>query len=57
MVNMETSFQYAVCKKLNIPNIYMCVISDYLLKFDWDYSFSEAEKRTTTLFELAVKSL
>lgn len=57
IVNMETSFLYAVCKKLNIPTIYICVISDYLFKTGWDYDFSMAENQTPKLFNLAVSAL
>lgn len=52
IINMETSFLYSVCKRLGIPAIYACVISDLAYKKKWEPNFAVANNKAHILFDL-----
>ncbi len=57
IVNMETSFLYSVCKRLDIPVMYACVISDVAYGDKWKPNFAVAYSKIDLLFELLTKVL
>ena len=57
IINMETSFLYSVCKRLGIPAMYACVISDVAYGERWKPNFAAAYNKVPTLFELLTRVL
>jgi uridine phosphorylase len=57
IVNMETSFLYSVCKRLDIPAMYGCVISDVVYGDRWKPNFAAAYSKIDILFGLLTKVL
>ncbi len=57
IVNMETSFLYSVCRKLDVPAMYACVISDIVYGDKWERNFAAVYNKIDILFELLTKVL
>ena len=57
IVNMETSFLYSVCKRLDVPAMYACVISDVAYGDKWKPDFGAAYSKIDILFELLTRVL